>query len=406
MSAADNPRLDLVLARRFAAHGTSRFARFVTWVSFIGLALGVMVLTLVITVMNGFDRELKTRLLQAVPHVTIGQADRQHEVFEAARNTPGVTAVHDFFRGVGAVSVAGEVQPVAVYGVGKGARPTLSFLARHIRQGSIDNLLGETNGMLLGEPLARYLRLSIGDVVMVVMVDNTERGVVPKILRFDLAGTFELGAEPDYSMVMVNIDRMSRNDWATMGTLGLQVQLQDPLQARGIAAQLRSSAGELSVESWESAYGELFRAVQLEKSMMFVLLLLVVAIASFNIIAGQTMLVNDKRASIAILRTMGAGHSLIRNVFLIQGVFVGVTGTAIGLLLGLLAAFNINVILTALQQVTGMHLLDGSFFVEVPVMVVVSDLLVVCAMSCGLSLLAAWMPARRAAALDPVQSLH
>ena len=406
MPATDNPRLDLVLARRFAAHGTSRFARFVTWVSFIGLALGVMVLTLVITVMNGFDRELKTRLLQAVPHVTIGQADRRHEVFEAARKISGVSAVHDFFRGVGAVSVAGEVQPVTVYGVGKGARPTLSFLERHMRQGSVDNLLGETSGMLLGEPLARYLGLSIGDAVMVVMVDNTERGVVPKILRFDLLGTFELGAEPDYGMVMVNIDRMSRSDWATMGTLGLQVQLQDPLRARGIAAQLRSSSGGLSVESWESAYGELFQAVQLEKSMMFVLLLLVVAIASFNIIAGQTMLVNDKRASIAILRTMGAGHRLIRNVFLIQGVFVGVTGTAIGLLLGLLAAFNINTILTALQQVTGMHLLDGSFFVEVPVMVVVSDLLVVCAMSCGLSLLAAWMPALRAASLDPVQSLH
>ena len=148
---------------------------------------------------------------------------------------------------------------------------------------------------------------------------------------------------------------------------------------------------------------ELLRADATEEGLRSAL---VVAIASFNIIAGQTMVVNDKRASIAILRTMGCTESLIRRVFLLQGVCIGLAGTLIGLVLGLACAFNINDILLGLQRVSGMHLLDGSFFVEVPVLVLPMDLLVIALMSCGLCLLSAWFPARRAALMDPVLALH
>jgi lipoprotein-releasing system permease protein len=399
-------RLALALAGRMLMHGENRFARFVTWVSFFGLALGVMVLTVVITVMNGFDGELKSRLLRSIPHVTIADASTGDQIYEDAQTIPEVASVHTYFQGLGAISVASEVQPVSLYGISSDGVASLSYLADTMHQGSLADLADNPNGLILGAPLARYLRLSPGDTVVVMAVQNSADGVAPKLMRFTLVGTFELGAEPDYSLAIINLQRQSTASWQAMGTRGLQIQLHNPMDAQRVARTLQKMVPQSEVDSWNSAYGELFDAVRLEKSMMFLLLLLVVAIASFNIIAGQTMMVNDKRASIAILRTMGGNEKLIRRIFLFQGVCIGVMGTLVGLLLGLLSAYNINAILNALQGFTGMHLLDGSFFVEVPVLVLPVDLLIIAIMSCGLCLLSAWFPARRAASLDPVQALH
>ena len=399
-------RLAFALAARMLTHSENRFARFVTWVSFIGLALGVMVLTVVINVMNGFDGELKSRLLRSIPHVTIADATQQDPVFAAAEQISGVISVHPYFQGLGAISVGSQVQPISLYGIGESGIASLSYLADTMHQGTLRDLVADANGLVLGAPLARYLGLAVGDPVVVMVMENRAETIAPKLLRFTLVGTFELGAEPDYSLAIVNLARQSSGGWQSLGTRGLQVQLDDALDAPRVAIELAAIAPDFTVDSWVSEYGELFEAVQLEKSMMFLLLLLVVAIASFNIIAGQTMMVNDKRASIAILRTMGAKESLIRQIFLLQGVCIGLFGTFIGLFLGLLAAFNINGILRALESVTGQHLLDGSFFVEVPVLVLPGDLVIIAVMSCGLCLLSAWFPARRASLLDPVEALH
>ena len=405
MSLKQPERLDAALALRLAAQGGSRFARFVSWVSFLGLALGVMVLTVVITVMNGFDNELKTRLPRSIPHITIADATPADPIRAAASAMSEVVSVHEYFQGVGAISAGGDVQPIGLYGIGADGVGGMSYLAQSMRSGQLEDILDQPDGLIMGAPLARYLGLDIGDPVVVLAIASSGAGAAPELVRFTLLGTFELGAEPDYSLVLVNLARQSRAAWQRLGKVGLQVQLEDPLRAPQIQRQLAAST-QAQVDSWSRTYGELFQAVRLEKSMMFLLLLLVVAIASFNIIAGQTMIVNDKRAAIAILRTMGGDQGLIRRVFLAQGIFIGVVGTAVGLGLGLLAAFNINVILDGLQALTGMHLLDGSFFIEVPVLVLPSDLLIVALLSCGLCLLSAWFPARRAALLDPVQSLH
>ncbi len=398
--------LALVLARRLLTHGENRFARFVTWVSFLGLALGVMILTVVITVMNGFDSELKSRLLQSVPHITVAGAKAGDRIEGMAGALSDVASVHEYFQGLGALSVAGRVQPVTIYGVGEQGMASLGYLQQTLQQGSFADLQADVNGMLVGAPLARYLGLRVGGPVVLLAIATSAEGVAPKLLRFTLLGTFELGAEPDYGLVIVNIDRQTPAQWQTMGSQGLQVQLFDALSAPMVARRLSSELPELEVDTWVTAYGELFQAVQLEKSMMFVLLLLVVAIASFNIIAGQTMVVNDKRASIAILRTMGCTAGLIRQVFLIQGVCIGLLGTFIGLGLGLLCARYINEIMSLIASVSGRHLLDGSFFVEIPVRIMPGDLVVIGLMSCGLCLLSAWFPARRAAQMDPVAALH
>jgi len=394
------------LALRLLIHGENRFARFVTWVSFFGLTLGVMVLTVVVTVMNGFDYELKQRLLRSIPHITVPGAAADDPIAEFATGMAGVQSVHEYFQGLGAISAAGEVYPLSLYAARAAGLRALTALAESTRDSGLQRLGENPNGVLLGAPLVRLLGLVEGDPVLIMSVAADQGVVKPRMLKFELVGTFELGAEPDYNLAILNLERLGASHWRSMGETGLQLQLQEPLRARQLRTRLESAFRHREVSSWESAYGELFSAVQLEKSMMFLLLLLVVAIASFNIVAGQTMLVNDKRHSIAILRTMGARQSLVRNVFLLQGAGISVMGTALGLCLGLLAADNINQILDFIEQVTGMHLLDGSFFVQVPIRVLPGDLVVISLLSAGLCLLSSWVPARRAAQLDPVANLH
>lgn len=400
------------LAWRLLTHAGNRFARFVTWVSFLGLSLGVMILTVVVTVMNGFDHELKARLLQSVPHITLSlgeaegsQRDELRRRYAAAANEiPGIQSVHESFQGIAAVSAAGEVRGVSLYAVEPSGRSSLQHLSQHMLQGDIEMLFDDRTGIVIGAPLARYLGLRVGDPVVIIAVKADERGVQPRLLRFNLIGTFELGAEPDFNLAVVNLDRVTGS--TALGSRQVQVQLLQPLAVAQAVERLTNALPDAPIESWQTAYGELFQAVQLEKSMMFVLLLLVVAIASFNIIAGQTMVVADKKANIAILRTMGVAPSLIRRVFLYQGIFISLLGTTLGVLLGLFAAANINEILAIVESMSGRHLLDGSYFVEVPTKVLPLDIVIIVTLSAGLCMLSAWMPARRAAAMNPVAALH
>ncbi len=394
------------LALRLLTHSENRFARFVTWVSFIGLSLGVMILTVVVTVMNGFDHELKTRLLQSIPHVTIADVGLDDPIATVALNKSAVLGVHRYYRGLGAITASGEVHPVVVYAADRDGLVNMRELNDHMLGVGLAALAENSSGLVLGAPLARALGVNRGDVVLMMGVETEQDIVRPRMMKFEMIDAFFLGAEPDYNLVVLNLDYFPAGQWKKMGEVGLQLTLADPLLAGQIAGELSAEFPRSKLGSWETQYGELFQAVQLEKSMMFVLLLLVVAIAAFNIVAGQTMLVNDKRRSIAILRTMGCTQAVIRWVFLLQGGLISLFGTILGILAGLFVAQWINQILGFVESVSGMHLLDGSFFVEVPTLVSPFDLLVIGLMSAGLCLLSAWAPARRAAELDPVVNLH
>ncbi|NKB97959.1 MAG: FtsX-like permease family protein [Pseudomonadales bacterium] len=394
--------LSLHLANRLLFHSSNAFARFVTWVSFVGLILGVTILTVVVSVMNGFDHELRTRLLSTIPHVTVNT-----EILgpELAAKVPESAKVSPYFQGLGALNSRGRVYPINLYGIDPDSE-SQQTLIDGLSVDVIKRLKQNANGIVMGAPLVRMLRAQQGDVVRLMTVDVSTSAVQPKILSFELEGEFSFGAETDYSLVVINLNKLSSDQWRAMGELGLQIQLQDPMLAGQLVATLQANAADIPVSSWETRYGELFQAVQLEKSMMFVLLLLVVAIAAFNIIAGQSMLVEDKRQNIAILRTMGAKPNLIRRLFFFQGAIVSVSGTALGLALGLISSIYINQIMAAIELVSGMHLLDGSFFVEIPVRVQLVDLLVISALTLSICLTAALLPAQRAARLDPVESLH
>ena len=391
---------------RLLLQGGNGFARFVTWVSLLGLLLGVAILTLVVSVMNGFDYELRQRLLGNIPHVSIAQTPLDATLSDDLASDANVRSVGKYFRGFGVVHTGRQSQPVSVIGFAGAELARMEALEQAMQQGNLTNLQHVGDALVMGEPLARYQGLSLGDAVMIGLTVSQGDSVALRWLRFDLVGTFELGAETDYSMVLVNLDAHDDAYWHTLGQVGTRVMLHEPLQASSTGARLLRLAPEVSLTTWEAIYGELFQAVRLEKTMMFVLLFLVVAIASFNIVAGQSMMVHDKRAQIAMLRTMGAERGFILSLFLSQGALVALLGTGIGLAIGLLMSTFVNELVDFLASLSGQHLLDGSYFVTVPTRIVVADLLIIGSISSILAVLAAWLPARRASQLNPAQFLH
>lgn len=394
------------MAARMLLQGATGFARFVTWVSLVGMVLGVAVLTLVVNVMNGFDQELRQRLLGSIPHVTVSQTPMSPDLQTALSLQEGVRGAGKYFQGFAVVAAGSRTLPVTVIGFAGSDSAASADLSDVMRRGNIDNLQRMPNSVIVGEPLARYQGLSLGDPVVIGVSVAQGDSVSLRWLRLNLAGTFEMGAETDYGMVLVNLDQHSDAYWQSLGQLGTRIMLEDPMDAAAVGARLAAIEKSLQIDTWEETYGELFQAVRMEKSMMFALLFLVVAIAGFNVIAGQSMMVHDKRSQIAMLRTMGASRRFILGLFLSQGAFVAVLGTLAGLLLGLLMTANVDALIDALAGLTGQHLLDGSYFVSVPTRVLWWDLSAIVLLSSVVALISAWLPAKRASHLQPARHLH
>jgi len=386
-----------------------QFLSLITWISIAGLGLGVAMLVVVLSVMNGFDAELKRRILGLVPHVVVSpprDADDRLTARESHSLSDAGPAFR-FFQGDGMVTRNGAVHAVAIYGISPEGFGALDVLVSSMRAGRLENLEDVPGGLVMGAPLARHLGLALGDPVTLVFSVPHEDTVLPRLERFSLAGVFEVGADLDYGLVMIAFDEIEKRHLSRAGEIGIRIVIEDPLE---VDALLRTIAPRVpagwTTRDWRRSYGELFRAVRLEKGMMFLLLLLIVAIAAFNIVSAQTMLVNDKRADIAILRTMGASDGLIARMVLMQGLVVAALGIGAGLCIGLLLATNVTESVGLLESVIGARLLDGTYFDEIPVLILPSDLLLVVALSLALCLLSALHPARRAAALNPAEALH
>jgi lipoprotein-releasing system permease protein len=280
------------------------------------------------------------------------------------------------------------------------------MVADHMTTGRFDSVFAEPRALVMGAPLAGFLGLAPGDSVAVVVSDPGPGGVEPRMLRYQLTGLFEIGAELDYSLVIVASSSLPQANLSAMGVRGVRLTVDDPLAAPEFAAELRALNPGWHVDSWADSYGELFEAVRLEKVMMFLILLMVVAVAAFNIVAGQSMAVTDKQADIAILRTMGAHTGTILRIFLLQGIMISSVGIAAGLVLGVVVAHHVGAVVAAAERWFGFQLLEGTYFIEIPSVVQTGDLAVIAAMSWSLCLLSAWIPARRAAALSPLAGLH
>ena len=403
--------LNLWMAARLTLRGGRGFSRFVSWVSVIGLALGVMSLTAVMAVMNGFDQELKQRLLGSVPHITLANAQPTNGLLEFAQTDTRVRQIGPYFQGFGVITQSGRAQPVTAIALTEAGFKAQPQLLNALSEGALA-LLDETpNGILLGAPLARALGTFPGDSLNLLLTVPRGESLGSTVLRAKVVGTFELGADPDYGLLLMSLAAKPMDTWGQLGQTGMRLQLHNALDAQSLvnslaeAANLWQGQSEVVISSWVDEYGDLFQAVALEKTLMGTLLLLVIAIAGFNIVAGQLMMVSDKRADIAILRTMGADQSLVRNVFLLQGSLVGMVGAITGLAAGVLVAQYVNEIVDALEWLTGRHLLDGSYFVKVPSQIKGTDLLLTGLAAGGLAVWSAWLPAHRASQMNPLENL-
>ena len=392
------------IALRYLWGGRNRYARFIAWISLVGLALGVLLLSVVVSVMNGLGEELRSRILGTVPHVLVTPA--APGLADTLSSLEGVRSAYPFFSSSGMATGAGAPVPVSLFGMEPRDGKLLPQVDTNMSTGTLTEALARPDAIVMGGPIARHLALTPGDPVALVVSEPAGGSVHPKLKRFRLAGTFAIGAELDHYLVLVRRDSFSERERRQLGTDGVRVELTDPIQVERFADELHGRDDTQRVETWKENYGELFQAVRIEKALMFLLLLLVVAVAGFNIVSGQTVLVNDKRGDIAILRTMGADGRLIARVFLWQGVGIASVGIAAGIALGALMAENIGYLVGVAESWLGFRMLEGSYFDVLPSLVLAEDLLVIAVLSWLLCVLAAWIPARRAARQNPVAGLH
>ncbi|WP_455230689.1 lipoprotein-releasing ABC transporter permease subunit [Geopseudomonas aromaticivorans] len=393
----------------------NHFISFISLTSMVGLALGVLVMILVLSVMNGFDRELRTRILGMVPHATITSYqpidDWQALAAKVAKH-PEVAAVAPFSQLQGMLTHSGGVQPVLVNAVLPEAEKSVSIIDQHMVQGNLDDLQSGEFGIVVGEITARRFRVNVGDKLTLILPEAsvTPAGVFPRLKRFTVVGVFKVGAELDSSLALIHIGdaaRMSR--WQENQVEGVRLKLKDLFQAPEVAWRIAGELGEDYVaRDWTRSHGSLFQAIQMEKTMIGLLLLLIVAVAAFNIISTLVMVVTDKKADIAILRTLGMTPRQIMLVFMVQGTVIGVVGTLIGGVLGVISALNVTAWVAGLENLLGRKFLssDVYFINYLPSQLRVEDVVLICSAALLMSFFATLYPAWRAARTQPAEALR
>ena len=391
------------------------FISFISMTSMIGLALGVLAMIVVLSVMNGFQREMSSRILGMVPHAVIQGVkplDDWQPVADAAMKNPEVLAAVPFTEMDGMLSYKGSMQPIQISGVDPAREGQVSIVADHIVQGRLEDLKAGEFGVVIGDITARRFRLGVGDKLTLIVpeVSSAPGGITPRMQRLTVVGVFKVGAELDGSMGLINAaDAAEMQRWQPNQVQGVRLKLKDLYTAPQVSAQIVQGLGnEYKSDDWTHTQGSLFSAMKMEKTMIGLLLLMIVAVAAFNIIATLIMVVNDKGADIAILRTIGATPGQIMGVFMVQGTVIGVAGTLIGGVLGVIAAINVSAIVGWLERMTGQHIFtsDVYFISNLPSELQGGDVALICGAGLILSFLATLYPAYRASQIQPAHALR
>jgi lipoprotein-releasing system permease protein len=394
--------------------GRNTFISFIALISMAGIALGVAALIVVLSVMNGFQRELRTRILSVASHVEIrGIPDLKdwQATAKVARAEPRVIAAAPFVTGQGMLSAGDVNRGVIVRGVDPSLEDTVADIGKSMRQGSLHALKPGEFGIVLGSELARALGLRLGDSAVLITPQGTvtPAGTIPRVRSFKVVGIFEIGMyEFDSGLALIDIDD-ARRLYRLDGVTGVRLKLDDLFAAPAVARQLaRTLPVDAEVRDWTLSHANFFRAVAIEKRVMFIILTLIVAVAAFNIVSAQVMVVTDKQADIAILRTLGAAPSSILAIFVIQGALIGVIGTLIGVAGGVLLATNIDVVVPAIERVLSIQFLDKSVYYisELPSQLQQADVVTIAAIALGLALVATLYPAWKAARVNPAAALR
>jgi len=411
---------ELALGWRYtrAGRATRRngFISFISGVSMLGIALGVAALIIVLSVMNGFQKEVRDRMLGVVSHVEIYAAsgvalpDLQ-ATLQQTKSNPQVIGAAPFITAQGLIARGEDMKAALVRGIDPALEAEVSDLGAAMGKDVLARLVPGDFGIVLGIELARSLGVREGDKVTLITPSGqiTPAGVVPRLKQMTVVGTFDSGHfEYDSALALLHMDDAARI-YRLEGPTGVRLKLRDLHQAREVADQLsRSLRGDLVIRDWTRQNRTWFAAVQVEKRMMSIILTLIVAVAAFNLVSTLVMTVTDKHADIAILRTLGASPRSIMAIFVVQGAMVGVIGTLAGLALGLGIAFNIDVIVPALE-----HLFNASFLPKdiylisrMPSEPQQADIVPITVISLVLAFLATIYPSWRASRVNPAEALR
>jgi len=394
--------------------GRNTFISFIALTSMAGIALGVAALIVVLSVMNGFQEELRNRILSVASHIEVRGvpvlAD-DGEVAKRALANPRVKAAAPYVLGQAMLSAGSANRGALIRGIDPAREGAVADIGRHMRAGSLDALAPGAFGIVLGAELARAMGVRVGEPVVVITPQGTitAAGTLPRLKSFKVVGVFEVGMyEFDSGLALINLDD-AKKLYRLDGVSGVRLKLDDlyaaPAVARELAGRLNVAA---DVRDWTMSHANFFRAVQIEKRVMFIILTLIIAVAAFNIVSAQVMTVTDKQADIAILRTLGAAPSSIMAIFMIQGALIGMIGTLIGVGGGVLLALNVGTVLPAIERMFSIQFLDKTVYYisELPSDLQRGDVVTIAAIALGLALLATIYPAWRAAKVNPAEALR
>jgi lipoprotein-releasing system permease protein len=393
------------------------FVSFVALMSVCGLMLGVATLIVVLSVMNGFERELRTRILAVTSHATIagfnGPLDNWRSLQQQVLRQPGVQAAVPYVESQAMLANGPAMAGGTVRGVLPEQERAATGLAQHVVSGRLEDLSPGTYGIILGTALAHALNARLGDAVVVIAPQGsaTPTGVVPRMRRFKVVGLFHSGMyEFDRGLALVNMTDAARLFRAGEGVTGLRLAFKDPLRAPAEVRRVALALGGpgFYVTDWTQDHANFFRSIELTKSMMFTILLMLVAVAAFNIVATLVMIVKEKQTDIAILRTLGAAPRNVLLMFAVQGVVIGLAGTVAGAALAKLLADNLETLVGGLEHLLGTQFLDARVYYmsQLPAYVELGDVLRVCGVAFLLCVLATVYPAWRAARTAPAEALR
>jgi lipoprotein-releasing system permease protein len=392
------------------------FVSFVAFMSVLGLMLGVATLITVLSVMNGFERELRNRILSVTSHGTLsgieGSIPNWRSMQQSVLKQPGIQAAVPYIEQQSMLSNGVNVAGATVRGVLPDEERRATGLAQSLTVGRLDDLEPGQYHIILGSALARELHAKVGGQVVLIAPEGTATptGVVPRMRRFLVTGLFQSGMyEFDRGLALIHITDAARLYKLGDEVTGLRLALQDPLQAHLTVVKIARELGGGFYESdWTLSHVNFFRSIELTKSMMFVILLMIVGVAAFNIVATLVMIVKEKQTDIAILRTLGAGPPNILATFAIQGVMIGLVGTLLGAGLGTLLSRNLQSLVAWLERTLGTHFLDASVYYmsDLPAYVEWMDVVRVCTVAFLLCAVATIYPAWRASRTAPAEALR
>ncbi len=409
--------LSLFLGFRYTrAKRRNHFISFITLSSFIGIAIGVWALITVLSVMNGFQAEIRDRILGMASHATIsginGKLEDWPSVDKLIEQQPHVEGSAPYILKEGMLTNASNVHGAVIRGIDPQEEKTVSDVSQHIVSGSYDALNKKKYGIILGRYLARSIGAVVGSKVTMVTpsVNVTPAGIMPRLKRFTVVAIFEVGHNQyDSNMALIHI-RDAQILFKMKGLVtGIRLKLDDLYDAPRISREIEGKIkGYHRVIDWTQHHANLFRAINIEKTMMLIILSLIIAVAAFNIVSTLVIVVNDKQADIAILRTLGASPGMIMRIFISQGMVIGVVGTFLGVVTGILTAQNIDILVPALESLLGIKFLAPDIYLisDLPSEMKWSDVLVTGTISFSLTVLATIYPAWRASRVQPAEALR